>query len=206
MAGIQGLSVASIEPASLRFSLFLPILQMVAFQRAMAKYGIVELVRTGRISLQRGAKVFKGSQDELEYHVIAQQVRLSLALPAWRCQSGAGAGAGARDEVEYHVTRAAGTGWPAGRLPRQSPCAAGEAFVLARRLQRYVRLRLNAALLAPAVTGPGPPTMRRRRWPQRRTAATLLTSRWTLMCTGAIQFNWIVVGWLLSAREVAWSI
>lgn len=32
--------------------------QIVAFQRAVSKFGIVELVRTGRVALKRGEDVF----------------------------------------------------------------------------------------------------------------------------------------------------
>lgn len=34
--------------------------QMEAFKKSLAKFGVVELVRTGRISLKRGGRVFEG--------------------------------------------------------------------------------------------------------------------------------------------------
>lgn len=55
---------------------------MVAFQKAMEKFGVVELVRTGRISLKRGEKVFRGEHDELEYQLAAAQVAAASASTA----------------------------------------------------------------------------------------------------------------------------
>lgn len=50
---------ATAAPARLRPPVLRPVLaQIEAFKKSLSKFGLIELVRTGRISLKRGERVF----------------------------------------------------------------------------------------------------------------------------------------------------
>lgn len=61
--------------------------KMLAFQKAMAKFGLVELVRTGRIALKRGGEVFQGEHEHIEHQIIREQEKILAGKPKGQASS-----------------------------------------------------------------------------------------------------------------------